>query len=160
MSSIGLVDLLSSFGVSTLLLLKVQVAFCSFYVDSLESSQSNLLSFLYSSYRLFLKLIGLPSFFLPLASNELVEGCWYVFFFSRKELLEKFNGLPLEDARVELAASLSRQVEGVYDFMKYFPISSYFVAVSCNALLLLLPLLVSSEVSTPKICASPIFYSS
>ena len=75
MSSIGLVDLLSSFGVSTLLLLKVQVAFCSFYVDSLESSQSNLLSFLYSSYRLFLKLIGLPSFFFPLASNELVEGC-------------------------------------------------------------------------------------
>ena len=83
-----------------------------------------------------------------------------MFFFSRKELLEKFNGLPLEDARVELAASLSRQVEGVYDFMKYFPISSYFVAVSCNALLLLIPLLVSSEVSTPKICASLIFYSS
>ena len=83
-----------------------------------------------------------------------------MFFFSRNELLEKFNGLPLEDARVELAASLSRQVEGVYDFMKYFPISSCLVAVSCNALLLLTPLLVSSEVSVPKIYASSIFYSS
>ena len=118
----------SCFGLSMFLELKVHVAFISFLAVSFYCKKSNLLSGEPSS-NFFLRFIGFPSFFLPLVNSELVVGIESKPFFAVNWLLNKLWGLPYEGVRDEIAASLSRPVDGVCDFLKNWPIPSYFWAV-------------------------------